>query len=44
MSVKRDKTGKLKFSVIETLATPSELANRLNEYHVEALSRIQCDD
>lgn len=44
MSVKRDKTGKLKFSVIETLATSSELANRLNEYRVEALSRIQCDD
>jgi hypothetical protein len=41
MSFQRNKTGKLKFDVIETLVTPTDVANRLNEYHVEAMSRLK---
>lgn len=44
ISADRDRMGELKFRVIESLATRTELANRLNEYHVEAMSRVQYDD
>lgn len=39
LSVQRNISGKLRFHVIETLATPRALAKRLDEYRLESLSQ-----